>query len=168
MSSWDGSSSSHGSSSSSNSSSFSTDVASVQRHEAGSTEADRTQRVLLSGQQLGKRQPTPGLSGDQFSSRDAQQSQTSANAMRAMHDSSSSWTERSLPPKSKYGSQQNSTASGDKMIYLDGSAVAESEVVGILDTASGIEQVAMPTEDKEKKVAVTEQAAQGKVAQLLN
>ncbi len=167
MSSWDGSSSSHGSSSSSNSSSFSTDVTSVQRHEAGSTEADRAQHVLLSGQ-LGKRQPTPGLSGDQFSSRDAQQSQTSANAMRAMHDSSSSWTERSLPPKSKYGSQQNSTASGEEMIYLDGSAVAESEVVGILDTASGIEQVAMPTENKEKKVAVTEQAAQGKVAQLLN
>ena len=52
--------------------------------------------------------------------------------------------------------------------YLEGSAVAEHEVVGILDTASGLEQVAMPAEDKEKDVAVTEKAAQGKVAQLLN
>ncbi len=49
--------------------------------------------------------------------------------------------------------------------YLEGSAVAEREVVGILDTASGIEQVAMPTEGKEKDVAVS---AQGKVAQLLH
>ncbi len=52
--------------------------------------------------------------------------------------------------------------------YLEGSAVAEREVVGILDTASGIEQVAMPTEAKEKDVAVSEKAAQGKVAQLLH
>ena len=51
--------------------------------------------------------------------------------------------------------------------YLEGSAVAEREVVGILDTASGIEQVAMPTEDKQKGVAVTEKAAQGRIARLL-
>lgn len=161
MSSWDGSSTSH-------SSSFSNDVTAVHRHEAGGTKADRTQDVLLSGQ-LGKRQPTPGLSVSQFSSHDAQQSQTSCSAMRAMHDSSSSWTDRSLPPKSKCAAQQNSIASGDKMAcYLEGLAVAEREVVGILDTASGIEQVAMPIEDKQKDVAVTGKAAQGNVAQLLN
>ncbi len=166
MSSWDGSSTSR--SSSSNSSSFSNHVMAVHRHKTGSTEADRTQDVMLSGQ-LGKRQLTPGLSVSQFSSHDAQQSQTSANAMRAMHDSSSSWTERSLPPKSKNTSQQECTASGDKMVcYSEGSAVAEREVAGILDTASGIEQVAMPTEDKQKDAAVTGKAAQGKVAQLLN
>jgi len=165
MSSWDGSSTSH--SSSSNSSSFSNDVMAVHRHKTGSTGADRTQDVLLSGQ-LGKRQPT-GLSGSQFSSHEAQQSQTSADAMRAMHDSSSSWTERSLPPKSKNASQQNSTASGDKMVCcLEGSTAAEHEVVGILDTASGFEQVATPTVDKQKDVAVTGKAAQGKGAQLLN
>ncbi|KAL0054111.1 hypothetical protein WJX82_004019 [Trebouxia sp. C0006] len=77
-------------------------------------------------------------------------------------DSSSSWTERSLPPKSKNASQQECTASGDKMVcYSEGSAVAEREVAGILDTASGIEQVAMPTEDKQKDAAVTGKAAQG-------
>lgn len=47
--------------------------------------------------------------------------------------------------------------------YFEGSAVAEHEVVGILDTASGIEQVPMPTEDKQKDVAVTENAVQGKL-----
>ncbi|DBA65736.1 TPA: hypothetical protein ACH3X2_002777 [Trebouxia sp. C0005] len=162
-SSWDGSSTSH--SSSIDSSSFSNDVMAVHRHETGSTEADRTQDVLLSDQ-LGKRQPTPGLSVGQFSSRDAHQSQTSANAMRAMHDSSSSWTERSLAPRNKHASQQDSTASGDKMVcYFEGSAVAEHEVVGILDTASGIEQVPMPTEDKQKDVAVTENAVQGAIDQ---
>lgn len=166
MFSWDGSSTSH--SSSSNNSSFSNDVMAVHRHKTGSTAADCTQDVLLSGQ-LGKRQPTLGLSGSQFSSHDAQQSQTSADAMRAMHDSSSSWTERSLPPKSKNASQQESTVSGGKMVCCsEGSAAAEHEVVGILDTASGFEQVAMPTEDKQNGVAVTGKAAQGKLAQLLN
>ena len=166
MSSWDGSSTSH--SSISNSSSFSNDVMAVHRHKPGSTEADCTQDVFLSGQ-LGKRQPTYGLSASHVSSHDAQQSQTSVNAMHAMHDSSSSWTERSLPPKSNYVSEQDSTASGDKMVCcLEDSAVAEHEVIGILDTASSIEQAATPTEDKQKDVAVTGQAAQGKVAQLLS
>jgi len=160
MSSWDGSSTSH-----SSSSTFSNDVMAVHRHKTSGTEAVRTHDALLAGQ-LGERQPTPGLRTIQLSSHDAQQSQTSSSAMRAMHDSSSSWIDRSLPPKSKYAFQQNSTVSGDKMVcYLEGSAVAEREVVGILDTASGIEQVAMPTEGKEKDVAVS---AQGKVAQLLH
>ncbi|KAL0034356.1 hypothetical protein WJX77_010926 [Trebouxia sp. C0004] len=159
MSSWDGSSTSH--SSSSDSSSLSNDVMAVHRHKAGGTQADRTQDALLSWQ-LDERQPTPGFRTTQFSSHDAQQSPTSCSAMRAMHDSSSSWTERSLPPKSKCASQQTSTLSGDRMVcYMEGSAAAERQVVGMLDTALGIEQVAVPTEDKEKEVAVTEKAAQG-------
>ncbi|DBA96520.1 TPA: hypothetical protein ACH3X1_015398 [Trebouxia sp. C0004] len=158
MSSWDGSSTSH--SSSSDSSSLSNDVMAVHRHKAGGTQADRTQDALLSWQ-LDERQPTPGFRTTQFSSHDAQQSPTSCSAMRAMHDSSSSWTERSLPPKSKCASQQTSTLSGDRMVcYMEGSAAAERQVVGMLDTALGIEQVAVPTEDKEKEVAVTEKAAQ--------
>lgn len=147
MSSWGGSSASH--CTSSHSSRLSHAIMSGSKPQAAGTDP-HSHQAAVSPRHINEGLLSDASKTSQLGSHKAQHSLVSASAMRAMHDSSSSWTARSLPPKDKAVSKQLS-AVGSKPVLIQSldqpQTQAHSLEINSLDQASNVVKPAAPAGD---------------------
>ena len=157
MSSWGASSASH---SSSSSHSHSGATRTVHKHLTVGADANGTQGDASAGT-FDEEELSASMAGERGSCK-GHQSLTAASAMRAIHDSSSSWTDTTLPTKLKAPSRQESAIAADTAPYIPAACEPLADC-SVEELSTDLAEAAAPSGEGQEASAAA-QAAQGKAA----